>query len=172
MKRSSWSGTHFSGEENRHLFFHTRFSVFSFKCRLLHFSLQLYSFLHRLILKSAFVVKKNVESVLLQRARLIVTRWCLWFDELLEIQGEILRWTGMRYFSGLLLSSRSRRPRDKKQHCHSRFADVLLLKKDSEESIASIFIKKKMVLPARMNFFPRCLRIDAVFSLQELILRR
>ena len=48
----------------------------------------------------------------------------------------------MRYFSGLLLSSRSRRPRDKKQHCHSRFADVLLLKKDSEESMASIFSKK------------------------------
>ena len=34
------------------------------------------------------------------------------------------------------------KPRDKKQHCHLRFADVLLLKKDSEESIASIFIKK------------------------------
>ena len=84
--------------------------------------------------------KKNVESVLLQRARLIVTRWCLWFDELLDIQGEILRWTGMRYFFDLLLSSE---PRDKKQHCHLRFADVLLLKKDSEESIASIFTKKK-----------------------------
>ena len=42
--------------------------------------------------------KKNVESVLLRRARLIVTRWCLWFDEPLGIQGEILRWTGMRYF--------------------------------------------------------------------------
>ena len=43
--------------------------------------------------------------------------------------------------SDLLLSSK---PRDKKQHCHLRFADVLLLKKkDSEESIASIFSKKK-----------------------------
>ena len=40
-------------------------------------------------------------------------------------------------------SSLSSRPRDKKQHCHLRFADVLLLKKDSEESIASIFSKKK-----------------------------
>ena len=60
-------------------------------------------------------------------------------------------------------SSLSSKPRDKKQHCHLRFADVLLLKKDSEESIASIFSQKKMVLPARMNFFPRCLRIDAVF---------
>ena len=39
-------------------------------------------------------------------------------------------------------SSLSSRPRDKKQHCHLRFADVLLLKKDSEESIASIFSKK------------------------------
>ena len=76
---------------------------------------------------------------------------------------------GNAIFSGLLLSSK---PRDKKQHCHLRFADVLLLKKDSEESIASIFSQKKMVLPARMNFFPRCLRIDAAFSLQELILRR
>ena len=75
---------------------------------------------------------------------------------------------GNAIFSDLLLSSK---PRDKKQHCHLRFADVLLLKKDSEESIASIF-SKKMVLPARMNFFPRCLRIDATFSLQELILRR
>jgi len=75
-------------------------------------------------------------------------------------------------FSDLLLSSKSQRPRDKKQHCHLRFADVPLLKKDSEESIASVFIKKKMVLPARMNFFPRCLRIDAAFSLQELILQK
>jgi len=33
-------------------------------------------------------------------------------------------------------------PRDKKQHCHLRFVDVLLLKKDSEESIASFFTKK------------------------------
>ena len=40
-------------------------------------------------------------------------------------------------------SSLSSKPRDKKQHCHLRFADVLLLKKDSEESIASIFTKKK-----------------------------
>jgi len=39
-------------------------------------------------------------------------------------------------------SSLSSKPRDKKQHCHLRFADVLLLKKDSEESIASIFSKK------------------------------
>ena len=39
-------------------------------------------------------------------------------------------------------SSLSSKPRDKKQHCHLRFADVLLLKKDSEESIASVFIKK------------------------------
>ena len=83
--------------------------------------------------------KKNVESFLLQRAKLIVTRWCLWFDEPLGIQGEILRWTGMRY---IFRSSLSSRPRDKKQHCHLLFADVLLLKKDSEESIASIFSKK------------------------------
>ena len=49
----------------------------------------------------------------------------------------------MRYFSDLLLSSKSQRPHDKKQHCHLHFADVLLLKKkDSEESIASIFTKK------------------------------
>lgn len=47
---------------------------------------------------------------------------------------------GNAIFSDLLLSSK---PRDKKQHCHLRFADVLLLKKDSEESIASIFSKKK-----------------------------
>lgn len=40
-------------------------------------------------------------------------------------------------------SSLSSKPRDKKQHCHLRFADVLLLKKDSEESIASISSKKK-----------------------------
>lgn len=46
---------------------------------------------------------------------------------------------GNAIFSDLLLSSK---PRDKKQHCHLRFADVLLLKKDSEESIASIFSKK------------------------------
>ena len=138
MKRSSWSGTHFSGEENRH--FPCLFFLSSrYKCRLLHFSLQMYSFLHRLILKSAFVRKKNVESVLLRRARLIVTRWCLWFDEPLGIQGEILRWTRMRFF---FRSSLSSKPRDKKQHCHLRFADVLLLKKDSEESIASIFSKK------------------------------
>ncbi len=48
----------------------------------------------------------------------------------------------MRYFSDLLLSSKSQRPRDKKHHCHLRFADVLLLKRYSEESIASIFTKK------------------------------
>ena len=29
-----------------------------------------------------------------------------------------------------------------------------------------------MVLPARMNFFPRCLRIDTTLSLRELILAR
>jgi len=45
-----------------------------YKCRLLHFSLRLYSFLHRLILKLVYVEEKNVESVLLRRARLIVTR--------------------------------------------------------------------------------------------------
>ena len=49
---------------------------------------------------------------------------------------------GNAMFSDLLLSSKSQRPRDKKQHCHLHFADVLLLKKDSEESIASIFTKK------------------------------
>ncbi len=47
---------------------------------------------------------------------------------------------GNAIFSDLLLSSK---PRDKKQHCHLRFADVPLLKKDSEESIASVFTKKK-----------------------------
>jgi hypothetical protein len=45
-------------------------------------------------------------------------------------------------FSDLLLSSKSQRPRDKKQHCHLCYADVLLLKKDFEESIASVFMKK------------------------------
>jgi len=51
----------------RHIFLGKRIVIFFFilvflssrsKCRLLHFSLQLYSFLHRLILKSAFVEKK------------------------------------------------------------------------------------------------------------------
>ncbi len=46
LDNDGWNSHHdqahiFSGEENRHLFFHTRFSVFSFKCRLLHFSLQI-----------------------------------------------------------------------------------------------------------------------------------
>jgi hypothetical protein len=48
---------------------------------------------------------------------------------------------GNAMFSDILLSSKSRRPRDKKQHCHLRFADVLLLKKDFEESIASCLHK-------------------------------
>jgi hypothetical protein len=45
-------------------------------------------------------------------------------------------------FSDLLLSSESQKPRDKKQHCHLRFADVLLLKKDFKESMASVFVKE------------------------------
>ncbi len=103
LDNDGWNGHH----DQAHIFLEERIVIFffilvflssRFKCRLLHFSLQLYSFLHRLILKLVFVEKENVESVLLQRARLIVTRWCLWFDEPLGIQGEILRWTGMRYF--------------------------------------------------------------------------
>ena len=50
-------------------------------------------------------------------------------------------------------SSLSSKPRDKKQHCHLRFADVLLLKKDSEESIASIFTKESQTINSCANEF-------------------
>ena len=102
LDNDGWNGHH----DQAHIFLGKRIVILSscsfflssrFKCRLLHFSLQLYSFLHRLILKSAFVEKK-CRKCSSSRARLIVTRWCLWFDEPLGIQGEILRWTGMRYF--------------------------------------------------------------------------
>ncbi len=83
-----------------------------------------------------------IESVLLQRAKLIVTRWCLWFDERLDIQGEILRGTVMRCFPIFFLSYKSPKTRDKKKNWNLRFEDVLMLKKDFEESIASVFIKK------------------------------
>ncbi len=36
-----------------------------------------------------------------------------------------------------------KKPSDKKQHCHLHYADVLLLKKDFEESIASVFQKNE-----------------------------
>ena len=103
LDNDGWNGHHdqahiFLGKRIVIFFFMLAFLSSRFKCRLLHFSLQMYSFLHRLILKSVFVEKKNVENVLLRRARLIVTRWCLWFDEPLGIQGEILRWTRMRFF--------------------------------------------------------------------------
>jgi len=78
---------------------------------------------------------------------------------------------GNAIFSDLLLSSKSQRPRDKKQHCHLRFADVLLLKKDSEESIASIFTKKNGTSGTN-EFLPKMSSNPAAFSLQELILRR
>ncbi len=60
---------------------------------------------------------------------------------------------GNAIFSDLLLSSKSRKPRDKKQHCHLRFADVLLLKKDSEESIASVFTKETQTINSCANEF-------------------
>jgi hypothetical protein len=60
----------------------------------------------------------------------------------------------MRCFPIFFLSSKSQRPRDKKQHCHLRFAGVLLLKKDSEESIASIFTKKNGT-SAMNEFLPK-----------------
>ncbi len=59
---------------------------------------------------------------------------------------------GNAIFSDLLLSSK---PRDKKQHCHLRFADVLLLKKDSEESIAFIFTRKKNGTSGTNEFLPK-----------------
>ena len=63
LDNDGWNGHHdqahiFLGKRIVIFFFPYSFSVFSFKCRLLHFSLQMYSFLHRLILKSAFVEKK------------------------------------------------------------------------------------------------------------------
>ena len=61
----------------------------------------------------------------------------------------------MQYFSDLLLSSKSQRPRDKKQHCHLCFADVLLLKKDFKESIASVFIEKKNGASGTNEFLPK-----------------
>jgi hypothetical protein len=63
LDNDGWNGHH----DQAHIFLGKRIVIFSscsfflssrFKCRLLHFSLQLYSFLHRLILKSVFVEKK------------------------------------------------------------------------------------------------------------------
>ena len=151
MKRSSWSGTHFSGEENRHLF-HTRFSVFSFKCRLLHFSLQLYSFLHRLILKSAFVEKK-CRKCSSSTSKVDCHKMMLMIRRASRDPGRDFTMNGNAIF--FFRSSLSSKPRDKKQHCHLRFADVLLLKKDSEESMASIFIKKKNGTSSTNEFLPK-----------------
>ncbi len=62
LDNDGWNGHH----DQAHIFLGKRTVIFSilvflssrFKCRLLHFLSQMYSFLHRLILKSAFVVKK------------------------------------------------------------------------------------------------------------------
>jgi len=63
LDNDGWNGHH----DQAHIFLGKRIVIFffmlvflssRFKCRLLHFSLQLYSFLHRLILKSVFAEKK------------------------------------------------------------------------------------------------------------------
>ncbi len=94
---------HIFGERNCHLF-HTRvlpiyFSSFSVVFFI--FYLQMYSFLHHLILKLAGPIKNVQNSVLLQWAKLTVTRWCLWFDDCLHIQGDFVR-NGNAMFSDLL----------------------------------------------------------------------
>ena len=139
MKRSSWSGTHFSGEENRHLFFHARFSVFSFKCRLLHFSLQLYSFLHRLILKSAFVEKK-CRKCSSPTSKVDCHKMMLMIRRASRDPGRDFTMNGNAIF---FRSSLSSKPRDKKQHCHLRFADVLLLKKRFRRVHSFYLLQKK-----------------------------
>ena len=171
LDNDGWNGPH----DQAHIFLEKRIVIFFFFIFLSSrlsvvffiFSLQLYSFLHRLILKSAFVEKK-CRKCSSPTSKVDCHKMMLMIRRASRDPGRDFTMNGNAIFSDLLLSSK---PRDKKQHCHLRFADVLLLKKDSEESMASIFIKK-MVLPAQMNFFPRCLRIDAAFSLQELILRK
>ena len=155
----------------RHIFLGKRIVIFfscSFFCLLVLsvvFFISRYSctlfFIHA-ILKSAFVEKKcrkcssSTSKVDCHKMMIMIRRASRGYRERFYDEREC----------DIFRSSLSSRPRGKKQHCHLRFADVLLLKKDSEESIASI-LAKKMVLPARMNFFPRCLRIDATFSLRR-----
>jgi len=147
LDNDGWNGHH----DQAHIFLEKRIVIFffilvflssRFKCRLLHFSLQLYSFLHRLILKSAFVEKK-CRKCSSPTSKVDCHKMMLMIRRASRDPGRDFTMNGNAIFSDLLLSSKSQRPRDKKQHCHLRFADVLLLKKDSEESIASIFIKKK-----------------------------
>lgn len=132
----------------RHIFLGKRIVIFFFilvflssrsKCRLLHFSLQLYSFLHRLNFEVGFRREKKCRKCFSSTSKVDCHKMMLMIRRASRDPGRDFTMNGNAIFSDLLLSSK---PRDKKQHCHLRFADVLLLKKDSEESIASIFSKK------------------------------
>jgi hypothetical protein len=57
-------------------------------------------------------------------------------------------------FSDLLLSSKSQRPRDTKQHCHLHFADVLLLKKRFRR-VHSFCLRQKNGTSGTNEFLPK-----------------
>ena len=160
--------TFFWGRESSSFFFMLVFLSSRFKCRLLHFSLKLYSFLHRLILESAFV--KKCRKCSSSTSKVDCHKMMLMIRRASRDPGRdfTMNENAIFFLSDLLYS----KPRDKKQHCHLRFCRRPSVEKRFRRVHGFYLLQKKMVLPARMNFFPRCLRIDAAFSLQELILRR
>ncbi len=99
---------HIFEEANHHLFSYTGVFSICFSSRVIfHLLLKMYSSLHHLTVKSASsITKMSRKCFLLLRARLAVTRWCLWFDEHLGIQGDFVR-NRNAMLSYLLLSLRS-----------------------------------------------------------------
>ncbi len=116
---------------------------------------QMYSSLHHLILKLASWKKNSWECYLLQRAKLAVTRWCLWFDERLDIQGDFARNGNAMFSIFQALEIQLQNPCSKKQHCHLHCTDVF--KGDFKESRASFFIRKKW------NYFYKWISSSDVF---------
>lgn len=106
LDNDGWNGHHdqahiFLGKRIV-IFFHTRFSVFSFKCRLLHFSLQMYSFLHRLILKSVFVGKKKCRKCSSSTSKVDCHKMMLMIRRASRDPGRDFTMNGNAIFSDLL----------------------------------------------------------------------
>lgn len=105
LDNDGWNGhhdeAHFSGEENRHfsclLFLSSRY-----KCRLLHFSLRLYSFLHRLILKSVFVEEKKCRKCSSSTSKVDCHKMMLMIRRASRDPGRDFTMNGNAIFSDLL----------------------------------------------------------------------
>ncbi len=172
MKRSSWSGTHFSWGSELSFFSPYSYSVFSFKCRLLHFFITDVLFSSSSNFEVGVVVKKIIRKCSSPTSKVDCHKMMLMIWWASRYPGRDFARNGNAMFSNLLLSSKSQRPRDKKQYCHLHYADVLLLKKDFEESIASVF--KKMSTFDTNEFLPkmssnRCCALIARIDLAKIM---